>query len=205
MDDVKSIQQPRKKGQKQDSKPTFNMRKFAAINKENGGELISAILFFPISRQPSRTPTSAYCASVQLLHGRRRQASSLRTITKRSMNWNWASDQQSCCISITYILEPGTPNIHELKGRVGNQLDDLYIHERWLFHRTSIKNWLLIRFQDQITWKPVKAIPNGLGFHFLEIFVPHPWSENLAKLWDYRWKLRLRPHATRNSYPMSFE
>ena len=46
MDDVKSIQQPRKKGQKQDSKPTFNMRKFAAINKENGGELISAILFF---------------------------------------------------------------------------------------------------------------------------------------------------------------
>ena len=46
MDDVKSIQQPRKKGQKQDSKPTFNMRKVAAINKENGGELISAILFF---------------------------------------------------------------------------------------------------------------------------------------------------------------
>ena len=45
MDDVKSIQQPRKKGQKQDSKPTFNMRKVAAINKENGGELISAILF----------------------------------------------------------------------------------------------------------------------------------------------------------------
>jgi len=45
MDDVKSIQQPRKKGQKQDSKPTFNMRKVAAINKENGGELTSAILF----------------------------------------------------------------------------------------------------------------------------------------------------------------
>lgn len=102
-------------------------------------------------------------------------------------------------------IHPGTPNIHELKGRVGNQLDDLYIHERSFFHRTSIKNWLLIRFQDQITWKPVKAIPNGLGFQFLEIFVPHPWSENLAKLWDYRWKLRLRPHATRNSYPMSFE
>ena len=66
MDDVKSIQQPRKKGQKQDSKPTFNMRKVAAINKENGGELISAILFSNFQMS-----TSARCASVQLLHGPR--------------------------------------------------------------------------------------------------------------------------------------